>query len=287
MKIHEVKNLHPCFNRGSNKARMHLPVSPACNILCKFCNRQVGDGTEAIRPGVARDLVRPEDAPGYVENALALCPEISVVGIAGPGDTLATDHAFRAFSAIRGRFPNLIHCMSTNGLLLPEKINGVIDAGVSTLTVTINAVDPDILAKINGGIYYHGEYFDGAEGGLILIRNQLEGVKLAAEAGLIVKINTVLIPGINGNHIEAVARQAGKRGAAIFNIIPLIPQHLLSGEKEPNCGEIDLARSAAEKHIPVFRHCQHCRADAVGFLGGADFGSKIYQNRVEDTFSHG
>ncbi|MDR2770789.1 MAG: radical SAM protein, partial [Clostridiales Family XIII bacterium] len=248
--------------------------------------RRIGDGDD-IRPGVSKELIRPEDAPQRVAEALRLCPEITVVGIAGPGDTLATDHACRAFRAIGERFPALIRCMSTNGLLLPERIQDVIEAGVRTLTVTVNAVDPIILDRLNGGIVYHGEFLTGEEAGLILIRNQLEGIRLAAEAGLIVKINTVLVPGINDDHIGAVARAAAKRGASIYNIIPLIPQHKLAHLSAPSCAEIDRARGDAENFIPVFRHCQHCRADAVGLLGGKDFGGQIYRSRAAETFSHG
>ncbi|MDR2132769.1 MAG: radical SAM protein [Clostridiales Family XIII bacterium] len=286
MHISEVKNLHPCFGRVNNKGRMHLPVSPVCNIFCKFCDRRIGDCDDE-RPGVTGALVKPKDAPERVAEALKLCPEIAVVGIAGPGDTLATDHAFEAFRAIGERFPNLIHCMSTNGLLLPEKIRDVIDAGVRTLTVTVNAVDPIVLSRLNDGIVYRGAFLTGEEAGLILIRNQLEGIRLASDAGIIVKINTVLVPEINGDHIGAVARAVAKRGASIYNIIPLIPQNKLSNLPAPSCDEIDRARLDAENHIPVFRHCQHCRADAVGLLGGKDVGEQIYHTRVRDTFSHG
>jgi nitrogen fixation protein NifB len=57
----------------------------------------------------------------------------------------------------------------------------------------------------------------------------------------------------------------------------------------PNCKQIDGARADAEKHITVFRHCQHCRADAIGIIGGKDYGEQIYRNRKrhENTFSHG
>jgi nitrogen fixation protein NifB len=285
--VKEIKNLHPCFNRMNNKGRMHLPVSPACNIFCRFCDRRIGD-CDAARPGVAAALVTPKEAPERVAEALRLCPEITVIGIAGPGDTLATDHACRAFRAIGARFPSLIRCMSTNGLLLPVKIRDVIEAGVRTLTVTVNAVDPVVLSRLNDGIVYRGELITGEEAGLILIKNQLEGIRLAAEAGLIVKVNTVLVPEINGDHIGAIARAAAKRGASIYNIIPLIPQHKLSALPAPSCAEIDRARQDAEDYIPVFRHCQHCRADAVGLLGGKDFGGSVYRRaRAEETFSHG
>jgi nitrogen fixation protein NifB len=287
MEIREIKNLHPCFNMGNNKGRMHLPVCPACNIMCKFCDRKIGADCDEIRPGLAQTLIAPEDAGDYVAEALALCPEITVVGIAGPGDTLATDHAFRAFRVIGERFPSLIKCMSTNGLLLAEKIDEVKAARVNTLTVTVNAVDPAVLSRLCGGIVYHGKLYEGEEAGLLLIRNQLEGIALAAKAGIIVKVNTVLAPEINGRHIKSVARLVGRAGADIFNIIPLIPQHRLGGERPPTCEEIDGARVDAEQYVPVFRHCQHCRADAIGKLGGHDFGKRIYSNEVADTFSHG
>jgi nitrogen fixation protein NifB len=287
MEHEKIRNLHPCFNAGNNKGRMHLPVSPACNIRCKFCSRVVGGDADEIRPGVAQTLVAPEEAADYVRKALRVFPDITVVGIAGPGDTLATDHAFRAFSNIRARFPELIHCMSTNGLLLPRKIDEVVNADVSTLTVTVNAVDPAILARINGGIVLDGVYLDGAEGAFTLIQNQLEGIRLASRAGIIVKVNTVLIPRINGRHIGTIARAVAKRGASIFNIIPLIPQHLLADERAPGCVEIDASRGKAEQYLPVFRHCQHCRADAIGMIGGPDYGGRVYQKRMEDTFSHG
>jgi nitrogen fixation protein NifB len=177
--------------------------------------------------------------------------------------------------------------MSTNGLLLPERIDDVVDAGIGTLTVTVNAVDPDILLRINGGIYYKGELDKERSGAERLIANQLEGIGLAAAAGIIVKVNSVLVPDINGAHIEEIARAVGEKGAHIYNIIPLIPSHLLAEERKPDCDEIDAARVGAERHVPVFRHCMHCRADAVGLLGGEDHGKRIYQNRVADTFSHG
>jgi nitrogen fixation protein NifB len=266
---------------------MHLPVCPACNIQCKFCERKIGGGDAEIRPGRAASLIRPEDAGDYVAEALKLCPEITVVGIAGPGDTLATDHALRAFRVIDARFPMLIKCMSTNGLLLPERIDELVEARINTLTVTVNAVNPAILSRLCSGIVYHGKFYEGEEAGLILIRNQLDGIRLASKAGIVVKVNAVFAPDINGGHIKNIAKQVGRAGADIFNIIPLIPQQELQDQRAPNCEEIDSVRTAAEQYVPVFKHCQHCRADAVGLLGGQDLGSRIYQERVKDTFSHG
>jgi nitrogen fixation protein NifB len=234
-------------------------------------------------------VLSPEEALEVLEKALKLCPEITVAGIAGPGDTLATDYALDTFRLIKEHYPQLIKCMSTNGLLLSERAEEIIELGVESVTVTVNAVDPEIEARLNRFIVYHGKVYIGTEGAAILIKNQLEGIKKIADAGITVKVNSVLVPEINGDHIEEIARAVKEAGASIYNIIPLIPQSDLSGEKAPGCKEIDEARSLAGKHIDVFRHCQHCRADAVGMLGGKDYGDMIYQRRVagSDTFSHG
>lgn len=284
----DLQNSHPCFGgHKNNVGRIHLPVSPGCNIACRFCDRVINDHEN--RPGVTSTVITPEESIDILRKALELCPEITVAGIAGPGDTLATDYALDTFRLVKKEFPQLIKCMSTNGLLLYERADDIIDVGIDSLTVTVNAVDPEIEAKLNKFIIYHGKRYDGVEGAEILIENQLKGIRKLADAGMTLKINTVLVPEINGDHIETIAKTVSEAGAKIYNIIPLIPQYELKDMKAPVCAEIDGARTAASKYIDVFRHCQHCRADAVGVPGRSEFGQQIYQNRlgVKETFSHG
>ena len=66
---HLVKK-HPCFSEGAHfkYGRIHLPVSPACNIQCKFCKRSFNKFEN--RPGVSGGLLKPEEAVGVVERAL-------------------------------------------------------------------------------------------------------------------------------------------------------------------------------------------------------------------------
>jgi len=282
-----VREIHPCFGAKQNKGRMHLPVCPGCNIECNFCDRKIN--TTENRPGVTASILKPDQAIAAIERGLKLCPDITVAGIAGPGDTLATDNALLTFRLIQDRFPQLLKCMSTNGLLLNQKADEIIDVGIDTLTVTVNAVDPEIQAKIISGIVYHGKRYEGTEAADILIKNQLAGIRKIADAGITIKINTVLINEINRFHIKEVARQVKAAGATLYNIIPLIPQHKLKDYVEPGCNDIDGARREAEKYIDVFRHCQRCRADAVGVPGKSNFSEQVYLGQlvVKETFSHG
>jgi nitrogen fixation protein NifB len=283
-----LANRHPCFSgrANMNRGRIHLPVSPACNIRCRFCRRAFNKHEE--RPGVSAELVRPDEAPALVGRALELCPEISVAGIAGPGDTLATGHALETFAIIHREFPRLINCLSTNGLLLERYAEDLAAAGVRAITVTVNAVDPFILERICSGIVLDGSVYEGLEGASILIEAQMRGIAKAAGLGALVKINIVLIPPINGNHIGDIARMAAGQGAALVNIIPLIPQAEFAGFSPPGCEELNRAREAAEEWLPVFRHCKHCRADACGIPGRGDLSSLLYgEKKFEETFSHG
>lgn len=285
----EIQSNHPCFGGHKNNAgRIHLPVCPGCNIACRFCERSIN--TTDSRPGVTNRVLKPVQAIDLIDEALKISPEIKVAGIAGPGDTLATNFAIETFKLVNIFYPGMIKCMSTNGLLLDERAEEIIKVGVDTLTVTVNAVDPEIEAKLNDYIIYHGKKIEGVEGAEILIKNQIAGIKKIAAAGITVKVNTVLVPEINGAQIGKIAETVAEAGADMYNIIPLIPNAKLKSCKAPTCAEIEAARSAASPYIDLFLHCNHCRADAVGIPGKTEFAPLLYKNldcRIQETFSHG
>ena len=177
-----LEGQHPCFRTTkeghAQSARLHLPVSPGCNITCAFCKRDF-NGVEH-RPGVAARLLTPEQALDIVHRALELCPTINVVGIAGPGDPLFTSHALRTFELVHAAYPSLIMCLSTNGLMLPERAAEVIAVGVRTVTVTVNAVDPAIQAVVSPVIAWQRQRLEGEAAARRLIDNQLAGIAAVA-----------------------------------------------------------------------------------------------------------
>jgi len=286
----ELQKEHPCYgSHGATTGRIHLPVCPGCNIACRFCERSLND-TEN-RPGVTSKVLKPEETIPLIKKALEISPEIRVAGIAGPGDTLASNNAIKTFKLIDKEFPQLIKCMSTNGLLLAERADEIIKAGIDSLTVTVNAVDPEIEAQLNDYIVWHGKKIEGIEAAKILIENQLAGIRKIAQAGITIKVNTVLVPRINGSHIAQIAKTVAEAGAKKYNIIPLIPTAKLADEPAPTCQEIHAARAAAAQYIELFLHCNHCRADAVGVPGRTEFSKVLYakfgSDGIKENFSHG
>lgn len=258
---------HPCYDKNAQHkyGRIHLAVAPKCNIQCNFCVRDF-DCVNESRPGVTSKVLAPEEALEKTKQILADYPFIKVVAVAGPGDPLANDATFETFELIRKEFPDITLCMSTNGLMLPEKLQDMLRVGVSTLTVTVNAIDPEIQAKIVNHIVYHGKVYRGVEAAEILIKNQLEGVKAAVDAGIVVKVNTVLIPGINDKHVIEIARKLNELGVYIMNIMPLINQGAFADLEPPTADERKAAQEACEPYVMQMRHCRQCRSDAFGLL---------------------
>ena len=287
----QVSQRHPCFGGAAahtRYGRIHLPVAPSCNIHCRFCTR--GIDAQARRPGTACRLLKPEEAVSSVEKALALCPDISVVGVAGPGDALASDHALAALREVHERFPELLKCLSTNGLRLAERADEVWAAGVRSITVTVNAVDPTILTELCSRIVLQRRVIRGTEAAEILIEQQLEGIRRLSQLGAVVKVNTVLVPGVNDQHVEDIVTQSAAAGAHVANIIPLIPNGEFRGYLAPNAQDLETARKIAESHLAVYRTCRQCRADACGVPGtGIDFARQVFGNDVVEGsyFSHG
>jgi nitrogen fixation protein NifB len=259
---------HPCISKEAHHkfGRIHLPVAPACNIQCRYCVRNYDCANES-RPGVTSTVLSPENAIERIRILLERTQNITVIGIAGPGDPLANEATFDLLRAVNREFPDIILCVSTNGLLLPERLQDLLESGVGSLTVTINAIIPETAEKIYSHIMYGGVRYTGARAAEHILCNQWQGLSKAKEAGLIVKVNSVFIPGVNDADIPLIALYAGRRKADIMNIIPLIPQADFAHLQRPSHEMVTRMRQSCSKYILQMTHCRQCRADAFGAIG--------------------
>ncbi len=266
---------HPCFNEVASHryGRIHLPVAPKCNILCNFCNRKYNN-TNEDRPGVTSAVLTPEEALERVSLYRSFMPNLAVAGIAGPGDPLANISATRkTFELIRKNFPDMDLCMSTNGVALPESVDWISDLGIGTVTVTVNAVDPNVAKNTYSFAKKNGKLLLGLDAADFILERQEEGLRELCKKDILVKVNTVVIPGVNDFHILDVAKKIKKLGVFMHNIMPLIPvKGCVFWKKGLRKGPSrELIRSLGEKvssmGMKVMTHCRQCRADAVGRLG--------------------
>jgi nitrogen fixation protein NifB len=268
----KAKSEHPCFGGDHSKAgRIHLPVAPGCNIKCGFCERKFDCANES-RPGVTSRVLTPEQAVERVRLVKLHMEkqggaQLKVVGIAGPGDPLANPRTFETFRLVKEAFPEMTLCLSTNGLRLPEMIDTLKGLDLHSLTVTINALSPETGAKVYEWIKLDGRRLEGEVAAALLLQRQLEGVRLAAAAGLLVKINHVYIPGVNDHETLDLAVKVRGLGAQMMNIIPVIPIGLFKAVEPPSSTLMEMVRNQAELILSQARHCKQCRADAAGVVG--------------------
>jgi nitrogen fixation protein NifB len=231
------------------------------------------------RPGVTTKVLNPDEAMELVKKVTDEYEYIKVVGIAGPGEPLANEETFETLRRLHEQYPNVIKCLSTNGLLLPDKIDLLQKYDVGNVTVTLNAIDPEIGAKIYQFINYKGKHYTGIEGAKILLSQQLKGIEEAVKRHMIVKINTVYIPGINDKHIPEIAKKVGAMGVYTFNVIPLIAQYKFAEIAAPTMEMKHKMQDECSKYLKQMRHCKRCRADAIGKLG-EDIQSCLYAGPV-------
>jgi len=288
----KVKN-HPCYSEEAHHhyARMHVAVAPACNIQCNYCNRKYDCANES-RPGVVSEKLTPEQAAKKVLAVASTIPQMTVLGIAGPGDPLANPaKTFKTFELIMNTAPDIKLCLSTNGLMLPDYVDEIAKYNVDHVTITINMVDPDVGAKIYPWIFYNHTRYEGREAAQLLTDRQLLGLEMLTARGILCKVNSVMIPGVNDHHLVEVNRAVKSRGAFLHNIMPLIsaPEHGtvfgLTGQRGPSAQELKALQDSCEGEMNMMRHCRQCRADAVGLLGedrSAEFSTdKIMEMEVE------
>jgi nitrogen fixation protein NifB len=262
---------HPCFSAEAKhtNSRMHVPVAPKCNIQCNYCNRSY-DCVAESRPGVTSTVLEPWQAERYADELIAADPSMSVVGIAGPGDALANaDATLETMRLVHAGHPETALCVATNGLALPAHADALADAGVSHVTVTVNAVDPDIGKWLYAWVRDGKNVLRGRAAAELLWNRQREGIARLVARGVTVKINTIIVPGINENHAGAVAEACKALGATIHNCMAMVP---VAGAEfadvpAPSAEEMTTARAAAAAHLPQMEHCARCRADAVGRIG--------------------
>lgn len=259
---------HPCFSEKAchRFGRMHLAVAPKCNIQCNYCIRDF-DCVNETRPGVTSQVLTPAEALQRVDEVMEKLHYIKVVAVAGPGEPLFNEPTFETFRLVGEKYPKLILCVSTNGLLLPDEIDRLDILGVSNVTVTLNAVDPNIGKEIYEHVFYDGKKYTGLEAAEILLDHQLRGLEEAVKRKMIVKVNTVLIPTINDDHVLEIAKTVKKLGVYIQNVMPLIPQYRFSHLSPPTPAQKKAVQDDLAKIMKQMRHCRQCRSDAIGRLG--------------------
>lgn len=262
---------HPCFSENAQHkfGRIHLPVAPRCNMQCNYCDRDFECVNES-RPGVTITVLTPQRAAVYLDAVLERIKNIAVVGIAGPGDPFANpEETMETLRLVRQKYPEMSLCLATNGLDLPEYVDELKTLNIGHVTVTVNAVNPEVGRWIYAWARLKKRMYRGTDASKLIMERQRESIIKLKEKGITVKVNTVIIPGINDDHIVEIAENMAQLKADLMNCIPLyrVANTPFADINPPSPEKTMAIRKTAGVHIPQMNHCRRCRADAAGMLG--------------------
>jgi len=117
-------------------------------------------------------------------------------------------------------------------------------------------------------------------GFVVLIAALLVGIYITAPA------ISVMIPGVNDEHLKEVNRVVKAKGAFLHNIMPLIADAKhgdyfgVTGQRSPTAAELQALQDSCGGDMRMMRHCRQCRSDAVGLLG-EDRSAEFKLNKIE------
>ncbi len=197
---------------GRRISDLRISITDRCNYKCVYCRSGI-DGPQFPEMPIA----------DYLRMARVLVGQgIAKIRLTG-GEPLLRKGLFEMISELRRMCTlegePLDIAITTNGHLLAEMARPLADAGLSRVTVSMDAVDPKEFARITR------------------VRNGydrvLAGIRAAKQAGLgPVKVNCVLMRGFNDGQITAFGRFAREEGVVIrfIEFMPLEEDRVWSPE---------------------------------------------------------
>jgi cyclic pyranopterin phosphate synthase len=167
---------------------LRISVTDRCNLRCVYCmpREAFGPDHRFLERG---ELLRFEEIARLARAFVA--HGVEKVRLTG-GEPLVRRQVERLV-AMLAAIPGLDLTLTTNGALLPARAEALREAGLTRVTVSLDALDDGVFMAMN-------------DAGLLVAR-VLEGIDAAAAAGLPVKVNMVVKRGLNEDQVLPMAER--------------------------------------------------------------------------------
>ena len=176
---------------------LRISVTDRCNMRCRYCMpREHFDGDYEFLP--KEDILRFEEIVRIVQS---LIPHgLRKVRLTG-GEPLLRRDLHSLIAQLRACSDELDIAMTTNGLLLKQHVADLYQAGLSRVTISLDALDESIFKSMGD---------TNANPQMVL-----EGIDAALSIGLPVKVNAVIKKDVNEDQIVPMVRAFGHRNIPI------------------------------------------------------------------------
>ncbi len=192
-------------NCGRPLLNLRISITQQCNYHCAYCHRE----GEVARANVSAEKMALQEIIRIAQTAVNL--GITRIKLTGGEPLMRKDihEIVKGIAKISG-LKDL--SLTTNGLLLKGLAKDLHDAGLNRLNISLPSLNSETYSKLTGGN----------------LQDALEGVKAAVDAGFCpVKLNMVLLKGVNVNDVQDMIEYAAKMGV-ILQLIELDPVNVSS-----------------------------------------------------------
>jgi cyclic pyranopterin phosphate synthase len=177
--------------------QLRVCVSYICDKHCFYC-RPEGEGistTKKINRLSTDEFI-------YFINAIAKAG-VSIIRFTG-GEPMLNKDIYKIIKSVKS-IPEVKEVsMVTRSLMLKDEANLLKQAGLDSITISLDSLNEEklkMITKVNG------------------LDRMIEGAYACKDIGLPVKINTVILKGVNDNEVEDFINFVGKLGPGTWKLI--------------------------------------------------------------------
>ncbi|MDP4182337.1 MAG: radical SAM protein [Bacillota bacterium] len=229
---------------------LSLPVAPTCNMMCNFCSKEKDCINNGNSPEYLSRAMTPRQAVNWAIASVRRNNRIKIIRISGPGEPLCNNQTFEVLKRLNYEMPEYIYSISTNGLLLDEKVEELKGLNVQRVNVSVNAVTKEALMKLYSRVITGREIVvNSEEMADRIIRGQFNGIKRCIENGISVKVSTLCFMGINDKELLTIASRCKELGVKSMSLVTFNPRGKLRGLRTPNLMELAGIREELSKVI--------------------------------------
>ena len=187
---------------------LRISVTSRCNLNCIFCH------TEGLGKEVEDVVMTPQE----IERVTRIAMEFGVNSVKLTGGEPMMRIDILEIVERLGRLGLKDLSMTTNGFRIAELAGDLRKKGLRRINISLHSIDPAKYAFITG--------LRDPERGRLALNKTIEAIKKSIEVGLDpVKLNVVVLKGVNENELEDLIKFAEKlssKGKVILQLIELV-----------------------------------------------------------------
>lgn len=245
-------NVGPIHNNSFSSATATSATQPGEVINLQVAGRTFVRSRFAPE-GKMSPAILPTDAINILESMLSQGTAISEVQVSGPGDPLAdVTKTVETLHKVHDKYADLRLSITTLGLYGDQYAKMLADCGITFITLLIDAIDPEVIKNLYVWIRPGTKTVPLSQASSLLADEQLRAIPAMVQAGIRVIVRTTVYPGINDNHIPALAEVISQLGAERMILVPCSP---FTDEKinitPPDSVAISSLCEIAGRHLPA------------------------------------